>query len=240
MPALFEGIPGWRKWIWEFVLERINAKAAHSARQALGDLVPAWVSAHAPQVSPAAALAQTLASRPETAATLTLPTVWPAHLQIHVFVRGSTGRRFLMHIDPSFGDAELFAASRRLLFGENPTGKPWTAWAAVMADLGSIPPALSWRGLQYGADPLALPMQPGGQSQTEEAKAHAPGFREPTKGRSSGGWPGQSPQWSGRTRAGSEADRRRPGLRRRIQDPGCIRQRTTQPSDPCSRNDCRY
>ncbi|MDQ3003700.1 MAG: hypothetical protein M3Y08_20880, partial [Fibrobacterota bacterium] len=171
--ALFQGIPGWRKWIWEFAMERLNAKPAQAARQALSDLAPAWSASHDPSLSPAAALAQTLASRPDTAIqALTLPTVWPAHLQIHVFVRGSTGRRFLLHIDPACGDAELFSAARRLLFGEKPGNRPWAPWAAaVLADLGDVPSILSWRGLSFGPDPLGT----AGLSGSRDSGADAPG-----------------------------------------------------------------
>ncbi len=155
--ALFKGIPGWRKWIWEFCQERLPAKTAQAARSAMTETAAAW-TAEASGLSPAAALAQALAARPDTAATpLTLPTVWPAHLQIHVFVRGSTGRRFLMHVDPSFSASECVAAARRLLCGDNASTRPWAEWApAVLADLGQVPPALPWQGLHYGPDPLAM------------------------------------------------------------------------------------
>jgi HrpA-like RNA helicase len=174
--ALFQGIPGWRKWIWEFCLERLGAKASQAARPLAAELAAAWESLvekpsppAAPAImapaetmptgaSPAVALALALAARSETASQpLSLPTVWPAHLQIHIFVRGTTGRRFLLHLDPACGGAEAFAASRRLLCGEASAARPWGEWsAAVTSDLGCVPPALSWRGLAYGADPLGL------------------------------------------------------------------------------------
>jgi HrpA-like RNA helicase len=166
IPDLFRGLPGWRKWIWEFCLERLGAKAAQAARLALAESAAAW-DKDGSGLSPAASLALVLAARPDIAATLTLPTVWPAHLQIHVFVRGTTGRRFLMHIDPAFGPGELFAAARRLLHGESPAAKPWPVWsAAVSAELGAVPPPLPWKGLQgpyFGPDPLGAAAPPGAQ-----------------------------------------------------------------------------
>jgi HrpA-like RNA helicase len=160
MEALFGGIPGWRKWIFEFCLDRLNAKAAQSARGGVAAFAEAWGEASAPREghppSPAAALAQVFASRPETSGSpLSLPSVWPAYLQIHVFVRSPNGRKFLFHADPAFGDAEFFAAARRLLFGESPSEKGWKEWAAgALADFGKIPPALPWRGFYFGPAPL--------------------------------------------------------------------------------------
>ena len=187
IPELFQGIPGWRKLIWEFCVDRLNAKAAQAARQGLTGLAAAWDRAAsgsgpapAPATpgmpecssSPAAHLAQVLAAVPETALSpLILPTVWPPHLQIHVFVRSPNGRKFLMHVDPSFGDAESFAAARRLLFGEGAASKPWGEWAkGARADFGEVPPALPWRGLHFGPDPL-------GASAPSEAKV--PGAKPP-------------------------------------------------------------
>lgn len=166
VPGLFLGIPGWRKLIWEFCVDRLTAKAAQAARLGIADLTTAWDNASAAagaSVSPAVLLAQTLAARPDTAVSaLTLPTVWPAHLQIHVFVRSATGRKFLMHVDPSFGESELFTAARKLLFGENPAAKPWGEWiAGALVDFGQVPPALPWRGLYFGADPLGAAAPPG-------------------------------------------------------------------------------
>ncbi|HKP94532.1 MAG TPA: ATP-dependent RNA helicase HrpA [Fibrobacteria bacterium] len=167
VPGLFRGIPGWRKLIWEFCVDRLNAKAAQAARLNASEAAAAWDGAPAPvpgaSPSPAGSLAQVLASRPDTAASpLTLPTVWPAHLQIHVFVRSPNGRKFLLHVDPSFGDAELFAAARRLLCGEKPADRPWSEWAAsATADFGRVPPPLPWRGLFFGADPLGAASPPG-------------------------------------------------------------------------------
>jgi HrpA-like RNA helicase len=188
--ALFQGIPGWRKWIWEFCLERLGAKASQAARPLVAELAVAWESlverpsppdAPPPGASPAVALALALASRTETASQpLSLPTVWPAHLQIHVFVRGTTGRRFLLHLDPACGGAEAFAASRRLLCGEASASRPWGEWsAAVTADLGGIPPALSWRGLAYGADPLAFTALPGAFPGSAGSGANASGAKSP-------------------------------------------------------------
>ncbi|MDB5106848.1 MAG: ATP-dependent helicase HrpA [Fibrobacteres bacterium] len=182
VPALFHGIPGWRKWIWEFCLERLGAKAAQAARQALADLVPEW-ERDLSGLSPAAALAQVLAARPDTASSaLTLPTVWPSHLQVHVFVRAATGRRFLMHIDPAFGEGECFAAARRLLLGENPSGRTWEEWApAVLADQGRVPPALPWRNLWFGPDPLAASARAGSASGQNPSSQNSSGLN--TSGR---------------------------------------------------------
>ncbi|MEO6096670.1 MAG: ATP-dependent RNA helicase HrpA [Fibrobacteria bacterium] len=184
--ALFRGIPGWRKWIWEFCLERLGAKASQAARPVVSELAAAWESlvekpsptdAPSSVASPAVALALALAARSETASQpLSLPTVWPAHLQIHIFVRGTTGRRFLLHLDPACGGAEAFAVSRRLLCGESPASRPWSEWsAAVTADLGGIPPVLSWRGLAYGADPLAFTALSGASPGAGAAAPNASG-----------------------------------------------------------------
>jgi HrpA-like RNA helicase len=183
--ALFRGIPGWRKWIFEFCLERLNAKAARAARTEVGAIEEAWKLAAAPQEgnppSPAASLAQTFASRPETSASpLSLPSVWPAHLQIHVFVRSPNGRKFLFHADPSFGDAEFFAAARRLLYGEEASEKGWKAWAgSALADFGKIPPPLPWRGIFFGPDPFGTASQAGAMASGGTATGGAAAGRVP-------------------------------------------------------------
>ncbi|MEO7423649.1 MAG: DUF3418 domain-containing protein, partial [Fibrobacteria bacterium] len=173
---LFRGIPGWRKLIWEFCLDRLTAKAAQAARQDQAGIAVAWdqsvsdAAGSSSALSPAALLTQALASPTEAGASretgtaaLTLPAVWPAHLQIHVFVRSPNGRRFLMHVDPACGAAEFFTARRRLLFGEAPSARPWEAWRQnALADFGTVPPALPWRGLAYGADPLGVTADPAG------------------------------------------------------------------------------
>ena len=70
-----------------------------------------------------------------------------------------------MHVDPAFGPGELFAAARRLLYGESPAAKPWPVWsAAVSAELGSVPPPLPWKGLCFGPDPLGAAAPPGAQA----------------------------------------------------------------------------
>ena len=39
---LFRALPGWRKWIWEFCLERLGVKAAQAARLALAETAAEW------------------------------------------------------------------------------------------------------------------------------------------------------------------------------------------------------
>jgi len=173
VPALFRGIPGWRKWIWDYVMERIGPKAAQAARPRLAESAAEWEKQFgAPPgegipasacVSPAAALSLAFAALPDFPGSgPAYPAVWPSHLQIHILVRSRTGRRFLLHADPSFGDCEFFAATRRLLFGENPSGRPWAGWAAaVTPDFGKVSPPLPWRGLHFGPDPLGAAPRSG-------------------------------------------------------------------------------
>jgi HrpA-like RNA helicase len=180
LQSLARGIPGWRKWIWEFFLDRIGAKAAQAARSLSGEIAAAWdlemalppqgalssqgAEAGLPFPSPAAALAKVLASAFADAkieipgSGLVFPATWPSHTQIHVFATSPNGRRFLVHVDPAFGDSEMFSAVRRILYGDAAAShRPWPEWAAsTLQNFGSIPAALPWRGLHFGADPLGL------------------------------------------------------------------------------------
>jgi hypothetical protein len=106
-----------------------------------------------PAPSPAAALAGALSGALDgTGLSLSFPAAWPSYLAIHVYVQSPTGRRFLLHVDPAMGDAELFAAMRRLAFGEGSQAMPWASWAAWAAtNHGRVPPPLPWRDTAYGA-----------------------------------------------------------------------------------------
>ena len=170
LPALVRGIPGWRKWIWEFFLERLGAKAAQSARTLIEEIVSAWdlELAANPTGSPAAALAKALAAAFTAAGlevpgnALAFPATWPAHTQIHIFAASPNGRRFLAHADPATGDAELFAAARKILFGDVTSARPWAEWSAsAVRNFGAVPASLGWRGLHYGVDPLGRTDAPG-------------------------------------------------------------------------------
>ncbi len=164
--GLARGIPGWRKLIWDYALERMGAKAAESARPRVVETARAWGAPADADASPAADLAGLLAADPAVGAP-SFPVTWPSYLQIHVFVSGPTGRRFLIHVDPSWSQADLFAASRRLLFGG---GKTWAEWLpGAKADWGGVPPPLPWKGFAYGADPL-------GTASEGDAKAPASGW----------------------------------------------------------------
>ena len=191
LPALFRGIRGWRKWIWDHALERLGAKAAEAARPRAEGVAAAWErmsEAWAPagaapaagtadaESSPAAFLARAAAEAEIRLAAF--PAVWPSYLQIHVFVTGPTGRRFLLHVDPSWGEADLFLAARKLLFGM--AGKPWPEWIpGQIADWGGVAPPLPWRGFAYGPDPLGAASPPGAKppacawfASAEEAAFH--------------------------------------------------------------------
>ncbi len=177
--AIYDGIPGLRKWIWEYALERMPAKAAASSRKGMDEIVPRWIgsapgakstpgqpSLTAPgQVSitslfenaptPAAALAQAFTAHAETAGQANFPSVWPPHLQVHVFTRSANGRKFLLHLDPACGEAGFFLARRKLLCGENADGRPWLPWlSGALADFSAVPPPLSWREMGFGSDPI--------------------------------------------------------------------------------------
>jgi HrpA-like RNA helicase len=193
LTGLWNGIPGWRKWIWDYVLERLGTKAAEAARPRAARLASAWerlasewdrkASAEA---APAAFLSRALAAEADIGAP-SLPVAWPSYLQIHVFAAGPAGRRFLLHIDPSWGDADLFLAVRKLMAGS--AEKPWRAWLpGHIADWGEVAPALPWRGFAYGPDPLgasaALAPQAGspqasGSMSTSAAAARSAGPAEP-------------------------------------------------------------
>lgn len=158
IPALWQGIHGWRKWIWDYALERLGAKAAEAARPRAAHIAAAWDGLAADwdqdpgEASPAAFLARALASEDGIGAP-SFPVTWPSYLQIHVFVTSPTGRRFLLHVDPSWGEADLFLAARKLLFGA--AEKPWAEWLpGHLADWGGVAPPLPWRGFAFGPDPL--------------------------------------------------------------------------------------
>ncbi|MBW8889150.1 MAG: ATP-dependent RNA helicase HrpA [Fibrobacteres bacterium] len=158
IPALLRGLRGWRKWIWDYALERLGAKAAEAARPRAAHLAAAWDRlaadwSQAPgEASPAAFLARALAAEDAIGAP-SFPVTWPSYLQIHVFVTSPTGRRFLLHVDPSWGEADLFLAARKLLFGA--AEKPWAEWLpGHLADWGGVAPPLPWRGFAFGPDPL--------------------------------------------------------------------------------------
>lgn len=168
MPRLLAGIPGWRKWIWDYVLERLPAKAAEAARPRAAGLASAWENlasewdqSDSGDASPAAFLSRALAAEADIGAP-SLPVSWPSYLQIHVFAAGPAGRRFLLHLDPSWGDADLFLAVRKLLAGA--AEKPWGAWLpGHLADWGEVMRALPWRGFAYGPDPLGASAGPAPQ-----------------------------------------------------------------------------
>jgi ATP-dependent helicase HrpA len=181
VPALFEAIPGWRKWIWEYVLERMGAKAAEAARPRAARFASEWDrlasewDAAPEEAAPSAFLSRALAAEAEVGAP-SLPVAWPSYLQIHVFAAGPAGRRFLLHIDPSWGEADLFLAVRKLMAGPG-ADKPWNAWLpGHLADWGEVTPVLPWRGFAYGPDPLgvsALPMPGTGASPGPSAAARS-------------------------------------------------------------------
>jgi HrpA-like RNA helicase len=166
VPALFRGIPGWRKWIWEYALERLGAKAAEAARPRAAEFAAAWDKltedwgrAGPGEASPAGGLARALADDPGIGAP-SFPVGWPSYLQIHVFIVSPTGRRFLIHVDPSWTEADLFLAARKILFGAGE--EAWNRWLpGARADWGEVPPPLPWRGFAYGADPLGAASPPG-------------------------------------------------------------------------------
>ncbi len=157
IPALLRGIGGWRKWIWDYALERLGAKSAESARPRAAETAAAWDLLAAEwerlpaDAAPSAFLARAMAEAGIGAPSF--PVAWPSYLQIHVFVASPTGRRFLLHIDPSWGEADLFLAARKLLFGA--AERPWAEWLpGHSADWGEVAPPLPWRGFAFGPDPL--------------------------------------------------------------------------------------
>lgn len=164
MSDLVVGIPIWRKWIWEYYLERLGTKSAEQLRSRIDDILVAWPEGSFP---PCKTLVQAVlaflkdAGLETSQATVTFPAIWPVHTQIHIFITSPNGRRFLLHVDPGMGDSELFAAVRKILFGDPVVPRSWVEWTgATLQNFESIPPALAWRGRYYGADPLGQTSNP--------------------------------------------------------------------------------
>ncbi len=172
---LIQGIPGWRKWIWEFWLERLGTKAAQVARSSIDTILSDWDaerqsspdSTEAAYASPIVSLIKTMSAHLSSkgvdmpASAWALPATWPSNTQIHLFAISSNGRRFLLHVDPATGDSELFMAARKILFGETVLGRSWSLWSSwALGNFGSLPEALTWRGLYFATDPLGLTSTP--------------------------------------------------------------------------------